>query len=350
MSEEQEKQLNIGKRLKDARVARGLTLDDLQQATKIQKRYLIAIEDENFDELPGDFYVRAFIKQYANTVGLDGNDLLKEYDDYLPKTKTADYSEHLYEAVETRRGANKPTTVDRIEGVRRYLPTIIISIVVLIILAAIWVTAIARNHKDSSKIDSSSVSVSGESSKKKASSSSKKASKKNSNRIKLTEASRTSSTVAYRSTKPLSKSTNLQISTTGTSTNSVLVDGTTRLSRTMVANDKRTVVLAKSARSVTIRVGNARSTKIKIGNQTLDFTDKNRYPSTRVITITFGSQTASSSSSSAGQTSNRANNTQTSTISGGNRTTTNRGATTQTTSGTNTQRTTTTQQQITTRQ
>ena len=88
MSEEQDKQLNIGKKLKDARVANGLTLDDLQQATKIQKRYLIAIEDEKFDELPGDFYVRAFIKQYANTVGLNGNELLQEYDDYLPKTKT----------------------------------------------------------------------------------------------------------------------------------------------------------------------------------------------------------------------------------------------------------------------
>ena len=64
----------------------------MQQITKIQKRYLIAIEDEKFDELPGDFYVRAFIKQYADTVGLDGKELLREYDDDLLEAKTAEYS------------------------------------------------------------------------------------------------------------------------------------------------------------------------------------------------------------------------------------------------------------------
>lgn len=310
MSEEEDNQLNIGKRLKDARVAQGLTLDDLQQSTKIQKRYLIAIEDEKFDDLPGDFYVRAFIKQYANTVGLDGNELLKEYDDYLPKTKAADYSEHLNEAVETRQRTGHPSAVDRVSGLRRYLPTIIVTLIVIVILAAIWVTAIARNHRNASRIDSSSVSVSGESSKKKASSSSKKSSsKKADEKLTLTEASRNNNSVTYRSTASLHRATNLQITTTGNSANSVTVDGTNRLNKTMTANGKETVALAKNVKSITIRVGNARVTKIKIGNQTLDFTANNRYPSTRVVTINFGANTASSSSSSSSNSSSVANST-----------------------------------------
>lgn len=303
MSEEQKQKLNIGKKLKDARVAQGLTLDDLQQSTKIQKRYLIAIEDEKFDELPGDFYVRAFIKQYANTVGLDGNSLLKDYDDYLPKTKTDDYSAHLNEAVETRKNSSHPSAVQRIGGIRRYLPTIIISLVVIIILAAIWLTAIARNHSESSKIDSSSVSVSGESSKKKSTSSSKKKQKSTSEALKFTQTSRTTNAVTYRANRALTKSTTLQLSTSETSNNSVLVDGTTRLSRQMAANGKASVILAKNAGTVTIRVGNASNTKIKIGNQTLDFTQNNRYPSTKTVTIIF-SNTSSSSSSSTSSNSN----------------------------------------------
>ena len=79
---------SIGEALRDARIAKGYTLDDLQQTTKIQKRYLIAIEDENFSDLPGDFYVRAFIKQYADTVELGGSELLDQYADQMPSTKT----------------------------------------------------------------------------------------------------------------------------------------------------------------------------------------------------------------------------------------------------------------------
>ena len=64
---------SVGQKLKDARIAKGLTLDDLQQTTKIQKRYLIAIEEGNYDALPGKFYVKAFARQYAETVGLNPN-------------------------------------------------------------------------------------------------------------------------------------------------------------------------------------------------------------------------------------------------------------------------------------
>lgn len=75
---------NLGQLLRKARMERGLSLDDLQESTKIRKRYLEAIEDGNFDVLPGNFYARAFIKQYSEAVGLDPDELLKLYSAEIP--------------------------------------------------------------------------------------------------------------------------------------------------------------------------------------------------------------------------------------------------------------------------
>ena len=69
----------IGEQLRTAREAKGLSISDIEKATKIQGRYLEAIENNEFDKLPGDFYVRAFIRQYAQVVGLDGKELLSQY-------------------------------------------------------------------------------------------------------------------------------------------------------------------------------------------------------------------------------------------------------------------------------
>ncbi len=334
MSEnDNEQQIQIGKKLRDARQAKGYTLDDLQQLTKIQKRYLIAIEDEKFDELPGDFYVRAFIKQYADTVGLDGNELLKEFNEQLPKAKTEEYSDHISQAVETR--ANRRKTVSQgVSKVRQYMPTIIIACVIVIVLAAIWVTAIVRGHQDSStKIDNSSVSVSGESRKKSSSSVKKSSTKtKKSTAIKLTKASRNNNSVTYNAAS-LKKDAKLQIKTSGRTWNSVTTDGTNALSRTMDANSTADVTIKRTTNTVVITVGNASATTLKLGNKKINFTDNGRYNNTRTVTIHFGNSSSSSVSSSVSssratsgqQTAPQPTRTSQSTTTNASRTTTNQG-------------------------
>jgi cytoskeletal protein RodZ len=69
----------IGATLRKARNRRKIDLPEIEAATKIRLRFLRAIEDEDWDALPGDAYARAFIRTYAGYIGLDGERLVDEY-------------------------------------------------------------------------------------------------------------------------------------------------------------------------------------------------------------------------------------------------------------------------------
>ncbi|MDT0122339.1 helix-turn-helix domain-containing protein [Paenibacillus sp. RRE4] len=74
----------LGQQLREARLQKGMSLDDVQEMTKIRKRYLEAIEAGDYKVLPGSFYVRAFIKTYAETVGLNADELLEGHKKDVP--------------------------------------------------------------------------------------------------------------------------------------------------------------------------------------------------------------------------------------------------------------------------
>jgi cytoskeletal protein RodZ len=69
----------IGNSLRDARVRQGLELAELESLTKIRAKYLKALEEEQFDQLPGDTYVKGFLRTYAERLGLDGQLYVDEY-------------------------------------------------------------------------------------------------------------------------------------------------------------------------------------------------------------------------------------------------------------------------------
>lgn len=68
----------VGIKLRDARTRRKLSLQDVEEETKIRARYLQALENEDWDQLPGDTYARAFIRTYGALLGLDGDRLAEE--------------------------------------------------------------------------------------------------------------------------------------------------------------------------------------------------------------------------------------------------------------------------------
>jgi cytoskeleton protein RodZ len=69
----------IGNSLREARLRQGLDFPEIEQATKIRSKYLRALEDEQFDILPGQTYVKGFLRAYAEYLGLDGQLYVDEY-------------------------------------------------------------------------------------------------------------------------------------------------------------------------------------------------------------------------------------------------------------------------------
>ncbi|MFO7173402.1 MAG: DUF4115 domain-containing protein [Bacillota bacterium] len=69
----------IGKKLRQAREAQGLTLAMAEDATKIRKKYLLALEEGRESDLPGEVYTKGFLRSYGNFLGLDGDALVQEY-------------------------------------------------------------------------------------------------------------------------------------------------------------------------------------------------------------------------------------------------------------------------------
>ncbi|MDD5433771.1 MAG: helix-turn-helix domain-containing protein, partial [Candidatus Pacebacteria bacterium] len=68
--------MSIGERLKRARRRKRLSLEEVEELTKVRKRYLEDIERNRFDNLPSDVYARGFLFKYASEVGLDPNEIV----------------------------------------------------------------------------------------------------------------------------------------------------------------------------------------------------------------------------------------------------------------------------------
>ncbi len=69
----------VGERLRDAREVRGIDLFRAERDTKIRSKYLAALEQGDFTDLPGDVYTRGFLRNYATYLGLDADEVEEEW-------------------------------------------------------------------------------------------------------------------------------------------------------------------------------------------------------------------------------------------------------------------------------
>lgn len=88
--------VSVGKILQSEREAQSRTLKEISDQLNIKEVYLSAVEKEEFNRIPGDVFVKGFIRNYANFLGLDGDALVKEYKsgvfsaEFKPSTRAID--------------------------------------------------------------------------------------------------------------------------------------------------------------------------------------------------------------------------------------------------------------------
>ncbi|AHA07026.1 MULTISPECIES: helix-turn-helix domain-containing protein [Bacillus] len=137
----------LGQKLKEAREAKGLSIDQLHEITKIQKRHLVAIEEGNYDVLPGAFYARAFIKQYADAAGLNGEELLVEYQSTIPQSENRDVPQ-VSTGQKTQETMQKSSSLPMAD----HMPKILIALLVIAFGVVVWFVIQALTGKDDGRV------------------------------------------------------------------------------------------------------------------------------------------------------------------------------------------------------
>lgn len=321
----------IGEQLRKAREAKGLSISDIEKATKIQSRYLEAIENNDFDKLPGDFYVRAFIRQYAQIVGLDGKELLSQYQGEVANEVTSEVSqpaasspaqevhEEAHEEaapVEPARiSASRPAKREAAEKApkdakwRKLVPRLALGCgIALLLLIGGMVFANMKKTGSSSQKENAGSSVtitSKKSSSKKSSSASSSSKKKKTSSIKVASLGGSS----YRVTG-IKSSTPLVVRSSKQSIYYyVSVDNVITNQGTLQSGEKHTETV-KKGQTLIVYLGTDTGVTVTVGGKKIPFTPIN---GTTRLTIYLGDSSASASSSAASRTTSTNTNTNTST-------------------------------------
>lgn len=125
---------HIGSQLRQAREARGLSLEQIQKATRIKRVFLEAIEADRFEDLPGPVQARGFVRSYATHVGLDPESLLAQVDGALRETGPS--PRRPAEAAGAFRSGPAPTAPSE-SPLPLPLPILILGVIVLFVIGGL---------------------------------------------------------------------------------------------------------------------------------------------------------------------------------------------------------------------
>lgn len=141
----------LGALLRKAREQRSLSLDDIQELTKIRKRYLEAIESGDHSVLPGSFYVRAFVKNYSEAVGLDPEEVLRLYQHEVPASAV----EQTTDSIPVRKPRRMKSQASERFG--RIGFNLVMWCFLILIAVLVWYYAFNKDSDSPNKVDNTDI-------------------------------------------------------------------------------------------------------------------------------------------------------------------------------------------------
>ena len=132
----------VGERLRAAREAKGLSLEDVASQTRIPRRHLEAIESGDWSRLPAPTYTIGFSKSYASAVGLDRNEVGEEIRDEIGGTRPA---------VATMSEMSEP--LDPARTMPRWLVITAILAIILVVIGLTWLNRQSLQGGDTAAVE-----------------------------------------------------------------------------------------------------------------------------------------------------------------------------------------------------
>lgn len=125
----------IGSTLRESRMRARIDISEVENATKIRAKYLRAIENEEWDLLPGPVYIKSFLRTYGDFLGLDSRLLIDEFKRRYERPADSELRAIASTARERDRRRSTPGALSRL----LLSPRSVIGVALLVIVAALYV-------------------------------------------------------------------------------------------------------------------------------------------------------------------------------------------------------------------
>ena len=134
---------SLGQELKRERELRGVSLQEIAESTRINLRLLQALEEDKLDAIPGRFFVRAILRSYAKTIGIDEHQVLNKYQEVYT------FEEQLQYRESPERPKTRPRPLSRFFGRKTIRLAALAAVLIGLGLVLIYILVLAPGKKPS---------------------------------------------------------------------------------------------------------------------------------------------------------------------------------------------------------